>query len=87
MWTAAKCGLSAMTKTCLKILWAILRNGLCGHLADARDLHADEPAWNIRTEHEAMFTEMGIPIKALIAKKLPGNICAQKKAAAGAEAE
>ncbi len=50
-----------------------------------RDLHADEPAWNIRTEHEAMFTEMGIPIKALIAKKLPGNILRpkRKKAAAG----
>ena len=34
-----------------------------------RDLHADEPAWNIRTEHETMFTEMGIPTKALIARK------------------
>ena len=38
-----------------------------------RDLHKDEPAWNIRTEHEGMFTEMGIPIKALIAKKMPGE--------------
>lgn len=37
-----------------------------------RDLHADEPAWNIRTEHETMFTEMGIPTKALIARKKPG---------------
>jgi tRNA (guanine-N7-)-methyltransferase len=37
------------------------------------DLHADEPAWNIRTEHEGMFTEQGIPIKALIARKLPGD--------------
>ena len=36
------------------------------------DLHQDEPAWNIRTEHEGMFTEMGIQIKALIARKLPG---------------
>ena len=36
-----------------------------------RDLHADEPAWNIRTEHEAMFTEQGIKTKALIARKLP----------------
>ena len=36
------------------------------------DLHKDEPAWNIRTEHEGMFTEMGIPIKALIARKKPG---------------
>lgn len=44
-----------------------------------RDLHADEPAWNIRTEHEAMFTEMGIPIKALIARKLPGQYAAPKK--------
>ena len=34
-----------------------------------RDLHAEEPAWNIRTEHEAMFTEMGIPTKALMARK------------------
>lgn len=34
-----------------------------------RDLHADEPAWNIRTEHEAMFTAEGIPTKALIAVK------------------
>ena len=37
-----------------------------------RGLHKDEPAWNIRTEHEGMFTEMGIPIKALIARKKPG---------------
>ena len=44
-----------------------------------RDLHANEPAWNIRTEHEAMFAEMGIPIKALIAKKLPGEYFAPKK--------
>lgn len=36
-----------------------------------RDLHANEPAWNIRTEHEAMFTEQGIKTKALIARKLP----------------
>ncbi|MEG0166629.1 MAG: tRNA (guanosine(46)-N7)-methyltransferase TrmB [Ruthenibacterium sp.] len=34
-----------------------------------RDLHAQEPAWNIRTEHEAMFAAEGIPIKALIAQK------------------
>ena len=38
-----------------------------------RDLHNGEPDWNIRTEHEGMFTEMGIPIKALIARKLPGD--------------
>lgn len=36
------------------------------------DLHQNEPAWNIRTEHEGMFTEMGIPIKALIARKRAG---------------
>ncbi|HBI85857.1 MAG TPA: tRNA (guanosine(46)-N7)-methyltransferase TrmB [Ruminococcus sp.] len=32
------------------------------------DLHADEPADNIRTEHENMFTEMGKNIHFLIAK-------------------
>ena len=32
------------------------------------DLHADEPADNIRTEHENMFTEMGKHIHFLIAK-------------------
>ena len=37
------------------------------------DLHKDEPAWNIRTEHEGMFTDMGIKIKALIARKIPGD--------------
>ena len=36
------------------------------------DLHDGEPEWNIRTEHEGMFTEMGIKIKALIARKKPG---------------
>ena len=54
-----------------------------GYLAEAgfevtwqtRDLHACEPAWNIRTEHEAMFAQRGIPIQALIARKaaLPGD--------------
>ena len=38
-----------------------------------RDLHADEPDWNIRTEHEAMFTAMGIPTKALIAVMQPAD--------------
>lgn len=33
-----------------------------------RDLHADEPLWNVRTEHEEMFTREGIPTKALIAR-------------------
>jgi tRNA (guanine-N7-)-methyltransferase len=37
------------------------------------DLHRDEPAWNIRTEHEGMFTAQGIPIKALIARKGPDS--------------
>ena len=36
------------------------------------DLHKNEPDWNLRTEHEGMFTEMGIKIKALIARKKPG---------------
>ena len=36
-----------------------------------RDLHKNEPDWNIRTEHEGMFSAEGIPIKALIAKKRP----------------
>ncbi len=34
------------------------------------DLHTNEPEWNLRTEHEGMFTEQGILIKALIAKKI-----------------
>lgn len=50
-----------------------------GYFADAgfavtwqtADLHAAEPDWNLRTEHEEMFSAAGIPIKALIAKKLP----------------
>ncbi len=37
------------------------------------DLHRDEPAWNIRTEHEGMFSAQGIPIKALIARKGPDS--------------
>ncbi len=36
---------------------------------EARDLHSQEPEWNIRTEHECMFSEEGIPIKACIQKK------------------
>ena len=40
------------------------------------DLHA-EPIWenNIETEHEKMFSEQGIKIKALIAKKILKNYC------------
>ena len=37
-------------------------------LTQTNDLHADEPADNIRTEHENMFTEMGKKINFLIAK-------------------
>ena len=37
------------------------------------DLHKNEPDWNLRTEHEGMFSEQGIPIKALIARKGPDN--------------
>ena len=58
------------------------------------DLHENEPEWNIRTEHEGMFTEMGINIKALIARKRPGDESVTwiepkvlKKMAAAAEAE
>jgi tRNA (guanine-N7-)-methyltransferase len=35
------------------------------------DLHADEPAWNIRTEHEEMFTRQGAAIKACRAAMRP----------------
>ena len=59
-----------------------------------RDLHENEPEWNIRTEHEGMFTEMGIKIKALIARKKAGDDSVTwvepkvlKKLAAQAEAE
>ena len=58
------------------------------------DLHENEPEWNIRTEHEGMFTEMGIKIKALIARKKAGDNSVTwvepkvlKKLAAQAEAE
>ena len=34
------------------------------------DLHSEENFWNnIETEHEKMFSEQGIKIKALIAKR------------------
>lgn len=38
------------------------------------DLHAQEPDWNIRTEHEDMFSTKGIPIKACIAQKTQANL-------------
>ena len=57
-----------MTTTCSATAWSI------SPLPATRfDLHENEPEWNIRTEHEGMFTEMGIKIKALIARKLPGD--------------
>ncbi len=37
----------------------------------SRHLHENEPSWNIRTEHEEMFSQMDIPIKACIAKMMP----------------
>ena len=39
-----------------------------------RNLHREEPAWNIRTEHEDMFSGEGISIKALIAQKRPATL-------------
>ena len=33
------------------------------------DLHSDEPSWNIRTEYEEKFSQLGIKIKALIGVK------------------
>ena len=56
------------------------------------DLHADEPDWNLRTEHEGMFSEQGIPIKALIARKLPDSAVTWQEpkaraAAGGGDAE
>lgn len=38
------------------------------------NLHADEPKWNIRTEHEKMFSDEGISIKACIAKMVPAKL-------------
>ena len=58
------------------------------------DLHENEPEWNIRTEHDGMFTEMCIKITALIARKKAGDDCVTwvesrvlRKLAAQAEAE
>ncbi|MGD9560628.1 MAG: tRNA (guanosine(46)-N7)-methyltransferase TrmB [Oscillospiraceae bacterium] len=39
-----------------------------------RDLHKEEPAWNIRTEHEEMFAAQGIPIKACRARMCPAQL-------------
>ncbi|MFV0412680.1 MAG: tRNA (guanosine(46)-N7)-methyltransferase TrmB [Oscillospiraceae bacterium] len=38
------------------------------------NLHQKEPAWNIRTEHEEMFSKEGIPIKACIATLQPADL-------------
>ncbi len=38
------------------------------------NLHENEPAWNLRTEHEKMFSDEGIAIKACIAKMKPANL-------------
>lgn len=35
----------------------------------SRNLHAEEPSWNVRTEHEQMFASEGLAIKACIAVK------------------
>lgn len=45
---------------------------MCGFQLDwvTRDLHSAEPAGNVRTEHEEMFSAEGIPIKACIATKM-----------------
>lgn len=50
------------------------------------DLHKEEPAWNIRTEHEGMFSAQGIKIKALIARKGPDSGVSWKEPKALAKA-
>ncbi|MDD6176065.1 MAG: tRNA (guanosine(46)-N7)-methyltransferase TrmB, partial [Firmicutes bacterium] len=37
----------------------------------SRDLHRESDIENFVTEHEAQFSSLGVPIKFLIAKKLP----------------
>lgn len=44
----------------------------------SRDLHKNEPVWNIRTEHEQMFSEQGILIKACVAQIRPGQLDEEK---------
>lgn len=39
-----------------------------------RNLHQQEPDWNIRTEHEEMFSAEGIEIKACIARMVPATL-------------
>lgn len=38
-----------------------------------RDLHREKPQENIMSEHEKMFSEIGIPIKMLVAEKISGG--------------
>lgn len=40
----------------------------------ADDLHADEPDWNVQTEHEQMFANEGKPIHACIAAMRPAQL-------------
>ncbi|MDL2253682.1 hypothetical protein LJC49_06360 [Ruminococcaceae bacterium OttesenSCG-928-I18] len=49
---------------------------MCGFALqwESRNLHLEEPSWNIRTEHETMFSERGKPILACIVKKCPANL-------------
>ncbi len=39
-----------------------------------RDLHKERPEGNVLTEHERMFSEVGVPIKMLIARKVKENV-------------
>lgn len=43
-------------------------------ITKTNDLHANEPTWNIRTEHENMFSQEGMPIYFCIAKKVPAKL-------------
>lgn len=38
------------------------------------NLHAEEPEWNVRTEHENMFAAEGLAIKACIARMCPAQL-------------
>ena len=41
---------------------------------ESRDLHREEPLWNIRTEHEEMFSAKGKPIHACIVQMVPAKL-------------
>lgn len=47
-------------------------------LWQSQNLHQKEPSWNVHTEHEDMFSSQGIPIKAIIAQKMPANLNLQQ---------